>query len=86
MFKKKGNDEKIDSTEDNEPTFLSSFFQEGTVFTVETIEERLNEINLDRVQKEWENLSSQEYDKDRTVQHKTLPKIASPAKMNTSEA
>ena len=35
-------------------------------------------------------MSSQEYDKDRTVQHKkrkvTLPNIASQAKMNTSEA
>ena len=35
-------------------------------------------------------LSSHEYEKDRTVQRKkmkgTLPKIASPAKMNTSEA
>ena len=35
-------------------------------------------------------LSSREYEKDRTVQRKkmkgTLPKIASPAKMNTSEA
>ena len=35
-------------------------------------------------------MSSQEYEKDRTVQHKNnkskLPKIASPAKMNTSEA
>ena len=35
-------------------------------------------------------MSSQEYDKDRTVQQKkrkgTLPRIASPAKTNTSEA
>ena len=45
------NDEKIDSTEDNEPTFSSSFFQEGPVFTVENIEERLNEMNLDRIHK-----------------------------------
>ena len=45
------NDEKIDSTEDNEPTFLSSYFLEKPVFTVETIEERLNEMKLDRIQK-----------------------------------
>ena len=46
-------------------------------------------MNLDRVQKR-RKLSSQEHDKDRTVQHKkrkgTLPNIASPTKMNTSEA
>ena len=56
---------------------------------METIEERLNEINLNRVQKKGGKLSSHEYDNDRTVQHKnrkgTLPKIASPAKMNKSE-
>ena len=44
---------------------------------------------MDRVQKKGENFSSHEYDKDRTVQHKnrkgTLPKIASPAKTNTSD-
>ena len=47
-------------------------------------------MNLDGVQNEGENFSSQEYDKYRTVQHKkrkgALPKIASTAKMNTSEA
>ena len=49
------NDEKIDSTKDIEPTFLSSYFLENPVSTVENIEERLNEINLDRVQKKGEN-------------------------------
>ena len=57
---------------------------------METIEESLKVMNLHRVQKKGEKLSSQEYNKDRIVQHKnrkaTLPKIASPAKMNTSEA
>ena len=47
-------------------------------------------MDLDRVQKKGKKWSSQEYDKDITVQHKkrkgTLPKIASPAKMNKSEA
>ena len=46
-------------------------------------------MNLHGVKKR-SNLSSQEYDKDRTVQQKkskaTLPKIVSPSKMNTSEA
>ena len=49
------NDEKIDSTEDIETTFLSSYFLENPVFNVEIIEESLNEINLDRVQKKGEN-------------------------------
>ena len=44
-------DENFDSTKYNEPTFSSSFFEDGPVFTVETIEERLNEMNLDMVQK-----------------------------------
>ena len=44
------NDENIDSTEDNEPTILSSYFMEKPLFNVKTIEERLNEMNLDRVQ------------------------------------
>ena len=45
---------------------------------------------MDRVQKKEEKFSSNEYDKDITVQHKkrigTLPNIAYPANMNTSEA
>ena len=57
---------------------------------MKNIDERLNEMNLYRVQKKGENVSSQEYDKDRTVQHKkrkrTLPRITYTAKMNTSEA
>ena len=47
-------------------------------------------MNLDWVQKKGEKLSSHEYDKNRTVQHKkgrvTLSKIAYPAKIHTSEA
>ena len=86
----KWNDEKIDSIEDNEPTFLSSYFLEKPVFTVETIKERLNEMNLDRAQKKGKKCSSHEYKKDIIVQHKkregTLPRIVSLAKMNTSEA
>ena len=33
-------DENFESTEDNEPTFSSSFFYEGHIVNVETIEER----------------------------------------------
>ena len=43
-----------------------------------------------RVQNKGETFSSREYYKDRTVQHKerkvTLPKLASPAKINPSDA
>ena len=57
---------------------------------MESIEERLNENNLDRVKNKGEKLSSHAYGKDRTVQYKkrkgTPPNIASPAKMNTSDA
>ena len=57
---------------------------------MDSIELRLNEINLERLQKIGKKLSSHEHDKDRTIQHKkrkvTLPKIASPAKKNTSDA
>ena len=57
---------------------------------MEIIEERLNEINLDRVKNKGENISSHNNDKDRTFQHTkrkgTLPKIESPAKKNTSDA
>ena len=63
-------DENFDSTQDNEPTFSSSFFHEGPIVNVETIEELLKEMNLRRIQKKGENVSSQEYDIDRTVQHK----------------
>ena len=46
-------------------------------------------MNLHRVPKKGEELLSQQYDRDRTVQYKnrklTLPKIASPAMMATCE-
>ena len=85
-----GNDEKMDFSEDIEHTYVSTYFVEKTVFTVEIFEETLNESNLERVQNEGKFLSSHEHDKDRTVQHTkkkgTLPKIASPAKKNISDA
>ena len=47
-------------------------------------------MNLHKVPKKGEILSSQEYDKDRTVQHKNrkakLPKIVSPDIMDICEA
>ena len=52
-------DENFDSTQDNEPTFLSSFFHEGPIVNVETIEERLKEMNLHGVQKKRRKFSSQ---------------------------
>ena len=39
---------------------------------MENIEERLKEMNLRRVQKKGEELSSQEYDKDITLQYKKM--------------
>ena len=48
--------ENFDSTEDNEPTFSSSLFYEVHVVDVETIEERLKEMNLHRVQKKEKNI------------------------------
>ena len=39
-------DENFDSTKDNEPTFSSSFFNEGPIFNVETNEEGLKKIKL----------------------------------------
>ena len=63
--------------------------KEGPTVNVENIEERLEEINLYRVYKKREELSSQEYDKDRTVQYKnrktTLPNITSPAVVEICE-
>ena len=42
-------------------------FQEGPIVNVETSEERLKEMNLHKVHKKVEELSPQEYDKDRTL-------------------
>ena len=50
-----GKDEKIDPPEDIEQTFFSSYFIEKPNFTVESIEVRLNEINLERLQKKRRN-------------------------------
>ena len=49
----------IDPPLDNYPTFSSSYFHKKHRVNVETIEERLKEMNLHRVQKKGENLSSQ---------------------------
>ena len=42
-------------------------FQEGPIVNLETSEERLKEMNLHKVHKKVEELSPQEYDKDRTL-------------------
>ena len=79
----------MDPTEDIEQKLFSSYFIEKHVFTVQSIEKKLNEINLER-RKKRRKLSSHGNDKDRTVRHKkrkgTLPRIAYPAKKNTSGA
>ena len=57
---------------------------------MKTIEEMLKAMNLHRVQQKGDKGLSQEYEKDRTVQHKkrkaTLPKIAYPDMMDICEA
>ena len=57
---------------------------------METTEERFRKMNLHKVQQKVEKGLSQEYEKDRTVQHKkrkaTLPKIASPNMKDICEA
>ena len=42
-------DENFDYPPDNEPTFSSPYFHEEPIVNVETIEERLREINLHRL-------------------------------------
>ena len=48
-------DEHFDSPPYNEPKFSSSYFHEEPIFNVETIEERLKEMKLHRVQKKGKN-------------------------------
>ena len=55
---KNGKDEIINLPSDNEQTFLSSYFIGKTNYTVGSIEVRLNEINLERLQNKAEKLSS----------------------------
>ena len=61
-------DENFDFPPDNEPTLSSSYFHEEPLVNVETIKERLKGMDLHRLQKNGEELLSQEYDKDKTVQ------------------
>ena len=80
----------MDPPADTGQTFFSSYFIEKPNYTVESIEVRLNKINLERLQNKGEKLNYHEQDKDRAIQHKkrkgTLPKIAFPAKKIKSEA
>ena len=55
---KNGKDEIIDPPADNEQNFFSQYFIEKTNYTVEIIELRLNEINLERLQNKGEQLNS----------------------------
>ena len=43
--------ESFDSTQDNDPNFSSSFFHEGPIVNVKTVEEGLKEMNLHKVRK-----------------------------------
>ena len=47
-------EDNFDSPPDNEPTFNQFCFQEGYVFDVETIEERLRDMNVHSVYKKGE--------------------------------
>ena len=59
---KNGKDEKIDSPADTEQTFFSSYFIDKPNYTVESIEVRLDEINMERLQNKGEKVTSQEQD------------------------
>ena len=56
------NDEKIDPPADSEQTFSSSYFMKEPNYTVESIEARLNEINMERIQDKGEIIPSQKQD------------------------
>ena len=63
-------DKIFDKQLDNEYTFSASYFHEKPIVDVETIEERLTPINLHRVEKKADLLSSYEYHKEIIVQYK----------------
>ena len=54
--------EKIDSSADSEQTFFSSYFMKETNHMLESIEVRLNEINMERIQNNAEKMASQKQD------------------------
>ena len=87
---KNGKNAKIDLPEDTEQNFFSSYFIKKPNYTVKSIEVRLNEINLRRLQNKGEKLTYNEQDKDRAIQHKqikgTLHNIAFIAKKITGDA
>ena len=56
------NDEKIDTQADSEQTFFSSYFMKELNHTVESIELRFNEINMERIQDKGEKMASQKQD------------------------
>ena len=61
MFKKdkNGKYEKIDPPADTEQTFYSSYFIKEPNYKAESIEVRLNEINMERIQGKGEKMDSQ---------------------------
>ena len=56
------NDEKIDPLADSEQTFSLSYFMEEPNETVESIEARLNEINMKKIHDKGEKIPSQKQD------------------------
>ena len=55
------NDDKIDPPADSEETFSSSYFLKEPNETLESIEARLKDINMDRIQDKGERIPSQKY-------------------------
>ena len=56
------NDDKIDPPEDSDKTFSSSYFMKKSNKTVESIEARLKDIKMDRIQYKGEIIPSQKQD------------------------
>ena len=55
------NDDKIDPLADYDENFSSSYFLKEPNETVESIEARLKDINMDRIQDKGERIPSQKY-------------------------
>ena len=62
------NDEKIDPPADSEQTFSSSYLMKEFNETVESIEARLNEINMERIQDKGEKIPSKQNTKQNTTE------------------
>ena len=91
MFKKKKSESEgnIDSPTHNESKFSSSYFHKKLIVSVETIQERLKEMNLHRVQKKetkdcFKNMEKIEQFNAKKIKA-TLPKFTSPAMIDICE-